>query len=57
MRGYIAAAAAVAVVLVIVVAMSTRGSGTAGTPATKQVYPSVSGRLGSHLQQLEGTLP
>jgi serine/threonine protein kinase len=62
-RGYLAVAAAsvvtavVVVVVVIVVTLTMRRTNTSGTPTPRPTYPSVSGPLGSHLQQLESTLP
>ncbi|HEY2041751.1 MAG TPA: serine/threonine-protein kinase [Jatrophihabitans sp.] len=56
-RVYLAAAAGLVVLVVVVVALSSRSTGNSGKPAPIPSYPSVSGQLGSHLQQLERTLP
>jgi serine/threonine protein kinase len=59
---YVAAAALVVVVVIvgivgIVLTLTMRRTTTSGTPTSRPTYPSVSGPLGSHLQQLESTLP
>lgn len=56
-RLYLAAAAGAVLLVALVVVLVSRGTADSGNPTPAPAYPSVSGPLGSHLRQLEGTLP
>ena len=56
-RIYLVAAAALALLVAVVVAFSVLGTTKAGAPTAKPTYPTVTGQLGTHLKDLEATLP